>query len=147
MQKLILILLTFGILWNTSTAAEEPAGFQAFVQDSRAMVKAFAGNLKSELLAAIKDGGPVHALSVCNVRAPEIAIDMAEGPEWTVGRTSHKLRNPANAPDKWQAAVLEDFLERAAAGEDLGTMENAELVQTNGRASYRYMKAIPVGEV
>jgi hypothetical protein len=147
MRMLILIFLAFGILWIAGVAAEEPPNLQAFVQDSRGMAKAFAGNLKSELQAAIKEGGPIHAIPVCNVRAPEIARDMSEPLEWTIGRTSYKVRNPSNAPDEWETTVLDEFLQRAAAGEDLSTMEKAELTQINGRPTYRYMKALPVGEV
>ena len=39
------------------------------------------------------------------------------------------------------------ILDRAAAGENLKTMERVEVVESNGRQSYRYMKAIPVGEI
>ena len=111
------------------------------------MVKKFAGTLKGELQAAIGKGGPSHAVPVCNVRAPEIADELSQAPQWSVGRTSHKLRNPDNAPDHWESTVLFDFLRRAAAGESLKTMEKVERVESNGRQTWRYMKAIPVGEV
>ena len=80
-------------------------------------------------------------------RRRRISKRAATFPGWTVGRTSHKLRNPGNAADPWEAATLEAFLARAAAGESLKTMERAELVEEEGRQTYRYMEAIPVGEV
>ena len=143
--------LAFGLLGSGPLSASEDPESDAFVQESRAKVKAFAGSLQGALQAAIKAGGPQNAIPVCNAEAPEIARDLSQSPqesvEWTVGRTSHKLRNPENAPDEWEAAGLEEFLERAAAGEDLKTMERVELVESGGGRAYRYMKAIPVGEV
>ncbi len=147
MRKILFLLLTFGILAPESVSAGEDPGRDAFVQESRAIVKAFAGKLKGALQAAIQEGGPVHAIPVCNAEAPEIAREMSQPAGRTVGRTSHKIRNPGNAPDEWEASVLDEFLRRAAAGEKLGAMERVELVESNGRRTYRYMKAIPTGEI
>jgi hypothetical protein len=147
MRGFLLWTLVLACLSVGSAQAGEDPELEAFTQESRAMVKAFAGSLKGELQAAMKEGGPTHAIPVCNVKAPEIARDLSRPLGWTVGRTSHKIRNPGNAPDAWEAAVLDEFLQRAAAGEDLTAMEKAELVQIDGRPAYRYMKAIPVGEI
>ncbi len=139
--------LLAGLLAFEGAKAGEAPDLAAFVQDSRAKVKAFAGDLKGALQAAIRAGGPIHAVPICSVKAPEIAADMSKPAAWTVRRTSHKLRNPANAPDAWEAAVLDEFLQRASAGEDLRGMEKAALVRRDGRLTYRYMKAIPVGGI
>ena len=147
MRLLVLLLVAFGVLTPMKAKAGDDSDREAFVKESRALVKAFAGTLKGELQAAIGEGGPVHAIPVCNVRAPEIARDLSQSPQWTVGRTSHKLRSPDNAPDEWESAVLIDFLRRAAAGESLDGMEKVELVENNGSQTFRYMKAIPTGEV
>lgn len=147
MRKLAFLLVLLGLLAPQSVKSGEQPALDVFVQESRVRVKAFAGNLKGELQAAIKDGGPLHAIPVCNVEAPRIALDLSQPAQWTVGRTSHKLRNPDNAPDEWEAVVLDEFQRRAAAGESLKTMEHAEAVEDDGGRTYRYMKAIPVGEV
>ena len=62
--------------------------------------------------------------------------------------SSHRLRNPDNAPDTAELEVLRDFLERAAAGEALAKMEQVfEDQMAEGRPAFRYMKAIPTGEL
>jgi len=65
-----------------------------------------------ELQQALAEGlarGPVEAISACRVRAPEIAADLSrEGVR--MGRASHRLRNPDNAPPDWVAPVLERYL-------------------------------------
>jgi hypothetical protein len=142
-----LFLVLAGGLAAAGGAANAGTEIEDFVGESRAMVKAFAENLKSELQGAIKSGGPVHAIPVCNVRAPEIAAELSKPGQWTIGRTSHKTRNPSNAPDDWETGVLEEFRRRAAAGESLDGMEKVELIESDGGTTYRYMKAIPVGQV
>ena len=110
---------------------------------SREMVKEFMQTLKGELQAGMKEGGPVNAISVCNLSAPAIANTYSVRNGWDVGRTSLKVRNPDNAPDVWERRVLESFDERKRAGEDPVKMEQYEVVRKDGVSKFRYMKAIP----
>ncbi len=119
----------------------------ADVAEARGIVKSFAQTLKGRLTTALSESGPVHAVEVCNVDAPRIAREHEEAGDWSVARTSLKVRNPGNAPDRFERRVLEQFAERAAAGEDLATMEHVETVEQDGRKVLRYMKAIPTGEL
>lgn len=111
---------------------------------SRAAVKEFAATLQGELGAAIKAGGPVNAIQVCNTKAPAIAADISKNKGWKVGRTSLKLRNPKNAPDAWETKVLKEFEARKAKGEDPAQMEYSEMVMDKGKHEFRYMKAIAI---
>ena len=45
---------------------------------AKASVAAFAGALKSELMAAMKAGGPVQAIDVCHSAAPTFCASIAE---------------------------------------------------------------------
>ena len=117
------------------------------VAGSRKAVKEFAGELKGELLAALKGGGPVNAVTVCSQKAPAIADRISQNKGWKVGRTSLKVRNPRNAPDGWERKTLEAFEERRKQGEDIGKLEHSEVVTEGEQSSFRYMKAIPAGEL
>ncbi len=64
----------------------------------------FKKSLKGALVAGMKDG-PVNAISACQVEAPKLAA-AASNESVRVGRASHKLRNPANAPKPWMEALL-----------------------------------------
>ena len=130
-------------LTTTPAVAED---VDARVQESRAVVKSFMEELKGELQTAMKAGGPVNAIEVCQAKAPQIAARHAEAKGWEVGRTSLKRRNPDNAPDEWERDVLERFEQRKAAGEDPKALEHWEVVQRDGGQQFRYMKAIPTGE-
>ena len=121
----------------------EAGDYDKEIAASREMVKEFMQTLKGELQAGMKEGGPVNAISVCNLSAPAIANTYSVRNGWDVGRTSLKLRNPDNAPDVWERKVLVSFDERKRAGEDPVKMEHYEVVRKGGSSEFRYMKAIP----
>lgn len=116
------------------------------IEASRDVAQAFSKELRERLMEAMQAGGPVEAIAVCNVAAPQIAETHSEASGWSVGRTSLKVRNPGNAPDAWERAVLQQFEARRAAGEDPAAIEFAEVVDSDGAKVFRYMKAIPTAE-
>jgi hypothetical protein len=72
---------------------------------------------KKELQAALRDGlarGPEAAVAACRSEAPRIAAAHSRDGV-RVGRTSHRLRNPANAGPDWVRPLLAAYL--ADAGE------------------------------
>lgn len=140
MQR-ILTVIVFGL--TLSAPAVFAADHADELQSSRETVKEFMQTLKSELQRSMQEGGPVNAVSVCNLTAPAIANTYSIRNGWEVGRTSLKLRNPANAPDDWERSALERFEERKLAGDDPAQMEYYEVTRENGDKMFRYMKAIP----
>lgn len=141
MNKVTFIALALAAGFATTTPAA--ADTEAHTQASRAAVKQFFGSLKGELVAALKKGGPTHAIGVCNTKAPGIAEKLSAEKGWSIGRTSLKLRNPANAPDAWEKKVLNTFESRKAKGESPKGMEYSEVVDDSGKKVFRYMSAIP----
>lgn len=127
-------------------ASAEPDTAQ-LVAESKVIVQQFMGKLKGELQAAMKAGGPVNAIGVCNKVAPTIASEQSKKSGWEVARTSLKLRNPNNAPDAWEQEILEKFEARKAAGEAVKPMADYAIVEEDGRKVFRFMKAIPTGQV
>lgn len=67
----------------------------------------FKRSLKAALVSGM-DKGPVQAISVCRTEAPKIAEE-ASTQTARVGRSSLKLRNPANAPKAWMKPLLERY--------------------------------------
>jgi hypothetical protein len=111
------------------------------------VVKAFGGPLKMALQDGMKNGGPIHAIGVCNEKAPAIAAAAMASTGWDVARTSLKLRNPNNEADAWERDVLNQFEARKAAGENPDDIAFGEVVEMNGVKQYRFMKAIGTAEV
>jgi len=132
-------------LMHGAVAGEAPKAEQ--VAKARAAIKGLGGNLKKELVAALKEGGPLKALDVCKTVAPSIAADQSQAHGLQIGRTALKVRNPDNAPDDDERAVLERFVAKIEAGADPKTLEDARVVTlAGGDKVLRYMKAIPTAE-
>jgi len=136
---------TFSICWLSAallpgvlTAAET-----AEQAEAQAAIAAFAGALKAELTSAMQAGGPLNAIEVCNERAPTIAARVSVEKGMRLSRVSLRNRNPDNAPNDWQAAVLQQFETRQAAGEDLGVLLWQDVAESNSQREFRFMKAIP----
>jgi hypothetical protein len=70
-------------------------------------IEPFKNRLKQALVAGLQEG-PVKAISVCQVKAPELAQE-ASSSTVEVGRSSNKLRNPANAPKPWMKPLLDRY--------------------------------------
>lgn len=115
-----------------------------YVEESKAVIKAFFDELKSELGKSMQSGGPITTIEVCNITAPDIANKLSEKYGMKVARTSLKPRNSSNAPDAWETAVLKKFEARRAAGESPAEMAYFETVENDGRKDFRFMKAIGI---
>ena len=142
------ILMTAAVCGLALSAPAQAADddIDALKSEAAGIVQSFAQELQGELLTAMKAGGPVNAISVCNEKAPAIAAASAAASGWSVARSSHKLRNPDNAPDPYTAAVIADFVAREEAGEVAKSLSQAEIVEEDGRQVFRFVKAIPTAQ-
>jgi hypothetical protein len=129
--------------------ADAPAGTSgdADINAAKGAIQSLAAALKAELGSAMQSGGPATAIEVCNTQAMPITRKIADEHGLEIGRVSLKHRNPANAPNAWQAQVLEAFERRHADGADLATLSWSETVQAEGGREFRYMKPIPTAGV
>lgn len=114
---------------------------------AKAAIQELAGALQAELKDAIQSGGPVAAIEVCNTEAMPITRKVSAEQGLQVSRVSLKNRNPSNQPNEWQTAVLEEFERQKAAGKDVATLVWSETVETGDVREFRFMKAIPTGDV
>jgi hypothetical protein len=130
-----------------AAAAAQVDDVKARTESARAAAAEFGKRLLAELQKAMTAGGPVAAIEVCNLEAPEIASQVSREKGMTVRRTSLKLRQPANKPDDWELQQLLSFEQRKAAGENPAAIESGSFVESNGKRQFRYMKAIPTGEL
>jgi rubrerythrin len=64
--------------------------------------------LFAELSSAMAGGDPAAAIDVCATRAGAIASEVSDARGLRIGRTSFKLRNPANTPPVWADLALDD---------------------------------------
>ncbi|CUA87390.1 Tll0287-like domain-containing protein [Pseudidiomarina woesei] len=132
MKRLILMVFLF----STSVLADD----QQRIEQSRHLAMELGQKLSSELMVAMKAEGAVHAISVCNERAPEIAAGLSQNNNARVGRTALRVRNPNNAPTGEHKAVMQYFQARLA--KEPNTVPEVLFTASNGEQ--HYMRAIPM---
>ena len=98
---------------------EAPKEWTGAIARGDAGIEALKKGLMGKLKKQIAEGGPVSAIHLCHDEAQAITARMASEQGITMGRTSHKLRNPANAPRDWVAAYVE-----ASAGKKADAVES-----------------------
>ena len=112
---------------------------------SAALADRFQADLQGQLQAAMKAGGPVGAIGVCQQAAPAIAANLSEESGAEVRRIALKERNPAAAPE----GELRDRLEQLAAAPLTADGKPAVMQWTSGSgddARAHFMRAIPMKE-
>ncbi len=142
-MKKIFSILVLGLALALPLAAAEN---QKDLMQSRQQIQKLGKGLKKELVTAMKANGPVHAIGVCNLKAPMISASVSAD-DLDVARTSLKIRNEKNAPDVWELKVLKQFEKRKASGENIAKMDYYEVVDQKGVSKFRYMKAIGTDKV
>jgi hypothetical protein len=124
-------------------SAGEPTPDTAWVDQSRQLAMQLGGQLKAELTKAIAEGGPMAAINVCYLRAPEIAAQLSQASGARVGRTALRVRNPSNAPDDLERTVLEQFAADLGSGPIDRPLEAVFEIRRGDAVERRYMRAIP----
>ncbi len=109
-------LVTVSLLTGTPSPAHGANGSDRLEKGRQTLAP-----FQAALQTALKEGlakGPVDAVDACRIRAPAIAREASgttpDGEAVAVGRTSHKLRNPANAPRDWVRPLLAAYLGQPA---------------------------------
>lgn len=149
MRYALPLVLSAALMTTSAASAKPPADAMppevtAEVKVSRAVAQQFGATLKEALQQAVNHGGPVSGITVCHDQAGQIAEKWSQEKGMLVGRTSLKIRNPENAPDNWESAVLKQFEARKAQGEPADKLEfSAVIPDDQDQRTFRYMKAIP----
>jgi hypothetical protein len=100
------VVLTLGSISCQSGAAQISQEDMARAQEN---LLPFKQELKAALVGALGEGAET-SIHICREQAPAIAASAGEAGV-TMGRTSHRLRNPDNAPEPWMEPLLAAYLE------------------------------------
>jgi hypothetical protein len=126
-------------------AAEQRAAEQrAAEQRAETAAKQLVGTLLGEVQRAMKEGGPASAVRTCAEKAQPLTDKVAAENMVRLRRVTDRPRNPVDAPDDYERAVLRRFQDMADAGTlEAGTL-HSEVVTIDGRKALRYMKPITI---
>ena len=84
--------------------------------------------LMSRLSAAMAAGGPAAAITVCRTEARAVTETIARQQRIELGRTSHRLRNPANTPPLWARSVVDGSAGLKASAERIRVVDLGDRV-------------------
>ena len=135
-----------GVCTLIAVPAQSSEPTAAWDERSRALAEQLMGELQAELRQAMQQGGPVAAIEVCRTRAPLVASRLSASAGADVGRTAMRVRNPANAPDDLERAIMQSFaavLANASPPSSVAPEAVVELRSAQG-IERRYLRAIPM---
>lgn len=142
-SKRLTLALALAALLPLGAQAADETDIEARVAAAKATTAAFVKELGGAMMKEMKAGGPTAAIAVCRDLAPAIANRHSLDKGWKITRVGTRVRNPMlGTPDVWEAEVLEDFAERAAAGEKYASMAHFEVVEEPSGRYLRFAKAI-----
>lgn len=87
--------------------AGAPPAWASAIQRAEAAGREFQQALQGRLAAAISQGGPPAAVDVCATEALRIGAEVGAAAGVKLGRTSDRLRNPANSPPAWSRTFVQ----------------------------------------
>lgn len=93
----------------TATDSESPRLASGTAERASELLAPFKKDLMAALAAGMAGGGPAAAIDACRIEAPAIA-ERRSRDGVRMGRSSHRLRNPANAGPRWVTAIIDDYL-------------------------------------
>jgi hypothetical protein len=91
---------------GTWAIAKAPAEWRATIAHADLVVVSLHDALRRELTHALAQGGPAFAIQACHIDVAGLTGRMSGPGRISAGRTSDRLRNPANAPPAWAAPVV-----------------------------------------
>jgi len=104
------------------------AAFPAETRRAEQAMNELQSALLAKLTAAVDSGGLAAAVEICRTEARAVAAAVAKKQAIELGRTSHGLRNPANAPRPWARAIVEASAGAKAAAEQVRVVDLGDRV-------------------
>lgn len=147
MKKRLFVVSAIAALVSTTQAVAADVDLRQLLEEGRKVSTRLMADTEKELARELKLTGPVRATIVCKYSAPEVATAIARETGMRVTRVSLRPRNHTlGEPDAWEQQGLVDFEKRLAQGEKPEALERSEIVVEPKGPSYRYLKAIPMGQ-
>lgn len=101
----------------TYRAADVPPQLQAAQREADLIIITLQSALLAELHRKVAAAGPAMALASCHIAGTAVALQLSRR-GIDAGRTSARLRDPANAPRPWAAAIVARYADQPTATVD-----------------------------
>lgn len=98
----------FPVVLFFACASEKDASLEPYVERADEAMVALQARLIEALTTELDRSGAVGAVQVCRDAAQDLTAETATAVGVRVGRTSHRLRNSANAPPDWARDIVKN---------------------------------------
>ena len=105
---------------------------EAYVKKGKSIAMTTFNTLSAALGSALKESGVSKAVEVCNISAYPLVDSLSKAHKATIRRTSLKVRNPKNAANESELAVLKSYEKLYQSGEKL----KPKVEEVNGMVSF-----------
>lgn len=142
MKNLKILILPFMAL-VASCAVDEAVKYDKAKVSAKSdiVIKQYSSKLQAALGAALKAGGPMGAVEVCQKAAPAIAQDVSQENGISIKRISLKARNPIAMPNEVEKKYLTEWV-AAPLNEDKTPKEAIFTAKEDGKNYVYFMRAI-----
>jgi len=134
----------FAVCLSLALAACNPStpspADQAALDAAKSAATKLGQTVKTRLVGALGAGGPQKAVEVCSAEAQDIAKNVQTETGARLGRSSTKLRNPADAPPPWVA----DWLKAQGDTKAENVQGLATVVDTDKGRVARFLKPLAI---
>ena len=107
-QYTILLFLSISFFSCSNDLSKEEV--EHYTAKGNLIVTKTAGELSGNLLSKMKEGGIPLAVEYCNIEALPLTSKISETEQVHIKRTSLKVRNSQNSPNKQEVQVINKFL-------------------------------------
>lgn len=132
MHKILIFALLSGALYLACSGGQPydsqtatPPNLDSIRAEGRLIAKASFEALSQKLMQALEQGGVVHAIQFCHTNADPLTDSLSAKHGVRIRRVAEQNRNPANAPDEQEQALVKGFAALKSQGADLKTADTA----------------------
>ncbi len=144
MTGMVILLIAIGGCSSPKQSGKMQSMTKKYLSGARTIATGFQKELSSILKKHLLAGGPAEAIAVCADTAQELTRAFGETRGAIIRRVTMKPRNPADAPDEYEKAILEKFAELQQEGKLSSRSEYFEIVEINGEKKARYLKPLTI---
>lgn len=110
----------------------------ALIEKGKQISASLSGALLTKLSSEIQANGTVEAIKYCSVNALPLTDSIAKLEKVKISRVSHKNRNPANAANEEEMALIKNYIAQIEKGAATAP------VITTGKGKYTYYAPVVI---
>ncbi|MGR3810370.1 Tll0287-like domain-containing protein [Jiulongibacter sp. NS-SX5] len=131
MKKLFVLNLLF--VFSLLACVKQPVRTNIHIAEGKKIAESTQKVLGSNLMKAMRDGGPAQAIEFCNEQAYPLTDSMALTLHTKIKRVTDKPRNPQNKANKAELIIIKEMKKAMAKGKEVKAVG---LESPNGTRNY-----------